>query len=176
MRLVPFLICTSLTVGLVVALDKPLGKAPALGKFLSPQTGFWQNAEPFDGIPNEDLSFASLKGNTEVFFDERLVPHVFAEHEEDLYFVQGYLHARYRLFQIDLQTRAAAGRASELAGPKAINFDKEQRRLGMVFAAENALREIEKDPLSRSIFDAYTAVLMPISINLRRLSYPSNIN
>jgi penicillin amidase len=157
MRLVPFLICVTLTVGLVVALDKPLGKAPALGKFLSPQTGFWQNAEPFDAIPGEELSFPSLKGNAEVFFDERLVPHVFADNEEDLYFVQGYLHARYRLFQIDLQTRAAAGRASELAGTKAINFDKEQRRLGMVFAAENALREIEKDPLSRSIFDAYTA-------------------
>lgn len=157
MRLMPFLICTTLTVGLVVALDKPLGKAPALGKFFSPQIGFWQNAEPYDAIPNEDLSFASLKGNTQVFFDDRLVPHVFAENEEDLYFVQGYLHARYRLFQIDLQTRAAAGRASELAGPKAINFDKEQRRLGMVFAAENALQEIEKDPLSRAIFDAYTA-------------------
>ncbi|HBB57291.1 MAG TPA: penicillin acylase family protein, partial [Chitinophagaceae bacterium] len=157
MRLVPFLISATITVGLVVVLDKPLGKVPPLGKFFSPQIGFWQNAEPFDAIPNENLSFSSLKGNTDVYFDDRLVPHVFAEYEQDLYFVQGYLHARYRLFQIDLQTRAAAGRASELAGPKAINFDKEQRRLGMVYAAENALREIEKDPLSRSIFDAYTA-------------------
>lgn len=91
------------------------------------------------------------------FFDDRLVPHVFAENEQDLYFVQGYLHARFRLFQIDLQTRAAAGRASELAGSKAINFDKEQRRLGMVYAAENALKEIEADTQFRSFFDAYTA-------------------
>ncbi|MFM7646340.1 MAG: penicillin acylase family protein [Sphingomonadales bacterium] len=157
MRLLPFVVCVTISVGLIVVLDKPLGKAPALGKFFSPQIGFWQNAETYNAIPNEDLSFASLKGNTQVFFDERLVPHVFAENEEDLYFVQGYLHARYRLFQIDLQTRAAAGRASELAGPKAINFDKEQRRLGMVYAAENALTEIEKDPLSRTVFDAYTA-------------------
>ena len=57
---------------------------------------------------------------------------------------------------MDLQTKAAAGRASEIAGPKAINFDKEQRRLGMVYAAENALTEIEKDPDSKKLYDAYT--------------------
>jgi penicillin amidase len=72
------------------------------------------------------------------------------------YFIQGYLHARFRLFQIDLQTKAAAGRASEIAGKKAIGYDKEQRRLGMVFAAENAMKEIEKDPASKALFDAYT--------------------
>lgn len=157
MRLVPFLLSATVTTALVVVLNKPFGRVPALGKFFSPHIGFWQNAEPFDAVPSASLQFPSLKGTTSVYFDERLVPHVFAQYDEDLYFVQGYLHAKFRLFQIDLQTRAAAGRASELAGPKAINFDKEQRRLGMVFAAENALREIEKDPLSRSLFDAYTS-------------------
>src|SRR5690606_37908433 len=77
--------------------------------------------------------------------------------DADLYFIQGYLHAKFRLFQMDLQTKAAEGRASEIAGPKAINYDKEQRRLGMKFAAENALKEMEKDPLSKELFDAYTS-------------------
>lgn len=107
-----------------------------MGKFLSPQQGFWQNAEPANKSFDADLKFPDLKGKAEVYFDDRLVPHVFAEKDEDLYFIQGYLHAKFRLFQIDLQTKAAAGRASEIAGPKAINFfDKEQRRLGMLFAA-----------------------------------------
>lgn len=157
MRIGPFLASATLAIALVVVLDRPLGKVPPLGKFLSPQYGFWQNAEPVDYDYGGALSLPGVKGTTSVYFDERLVPHVFAENEEDLYYTQGYLHARFRLFQIDLQTRAAAGRASELAGSKAINFDKEQRRLGMVFAAENALKEMEADPVSKSIFDAYTA-------------------
>ncbi len=156
MRIVPFAISTIVTAGLVFALNKQWGKIPPMGKFLSPQHGFWQNAEPADQSFNADLKFPGLKGNAEVYFDERLVPHVFAENDEDLYFIQGYLHAKFRLFQMDLQTKAAEGRASEIAGKKAINFDKAQRRLGMRFAAENAMKEVEKDPHSKSMFDAYT--------------------
>ncbi len=156
MRILPFAISAILTGGLVFALNKQWGSIPPMGKFLSPQQGFWQNAEPANKSFDADLKFPDLKGKAEVYFDDRLVPHVFAEKDEDLYFIQGYLHAKFRLFQIDLQTKAAAGRASEIAGPKAINFDKEQRRLGMLFAAENAMKEIEKDEQSKSLFTAYT--------------------
>lgn len=156
MRIVSSLISAAVTAGLVFALNKQWGSIPPLGKFVSPQHGFWQNAEPAGQSFDADLQFPGLKGKVDVYFDERLVPHVFAENDEDLYFVQGYLHAKFRLFQMDLQTKAAAGRASEIAGSKAIRFDREQRRLGMVYAAENAMKEVEKDPLSKALFDAYT--------------------
>jgi len=157
MRVVPFVLSTVITAGLVYFFNKPLGPLPAPpGKFFSPQHGFWQNAEGASASFDKELKFSGLKGKAEVYFDERLVPHVFAENDEDLYFIQGWLHARFRLFQMDLQTKAAAGRASEIAGKKAINYDKEQRRLGMVYAAENAVKEIEKDPVSKAMFDAYT--------------------
>jgi penicillin amidase len=157
MRIVPFAISAVITAALIFFLNRPLGPLPAPpGKFFSPQHGFWQNAEPANTSFDADLSFPDLKGKAEVYFDERLVPHVFAENDEDLYFIQGYLHAKFRLFQMDLQTKAAAGRASEIAGDKAINFDKEQRRLGMVYAAENAMKEMDKDPASRAMFVAYT--------------------
>ena len=156
MRILPFVISTVITAGLVFALNKKWGSVPPMGMFLSPQHGFWQNAEATDQDFTADLKFAELKGKTEVYIDERLVPHIFAENEEDLYFVQGYIHAKFRLFQMDLQTKAAEGRASEIAGAKAVNYDKEQRRLGMRFAAENALKEMQKDPVSWAIFSAYT--------------------
>lgn len=156
MRILPFAISTVVTAGLVFALNKQWGTVPPMGKFLSPQHGLWQNAEPANKSFDQELKFSGLKGKAEVYFDDRLVPHVFAENDEDLYFIQGYLHAKFRLFQIDLQTKAAAGRASEIAGAKAINYDKEQRRLGMVYAAENAMKEIEKDPASAALFTAYT--------------------
>ncbi|MGZ8540433.1 MAG: penicillin acylase family protein [Chitinophagaceae bacterium] len=156
MRIIPFVISTVVTAGLVFALNKKWGSVPPMGKFLSPQHGFWQNAEATDHDFSADLKFAGLKGKAEVHFDERLVPHIFAENDEDLYFVQGYIHAKFRLFQMDLQTKAAEGRASEIAGARAVNYDKEQRRLGMKFAAENALNEMQKDPVSWAIFSAYS--------------------
>lgn len=156
MRIVPFAISTIVTAGLVIALNTQIGKIPPMGKFLSPQHGFWQNAEAADCDYSADLKFPELKGKANVYFDERLIPHIFAENDEDLYFLQGYIHAKFRLFQMDLQTKAAEGRASEIAGSRAINYDKEQRRLGMRFAAENALKEMERDPVSHAMFSAYT--------------------
>ena len=48
MRIAPFLASAAATIALVIVLDRPIGKIPPLGKFLSPQYGFWQNAEPLN--------------------------------------------------------------------------------------------------------------------------------
>lgn len=159
MRTIPFIISFLLTIALIILLDNKWGAIPPLGKFLSPQQGFWQNAEPADLVLDEQFSMKGLKGKVNVYLDDRLVPHVFAEYDEDAYFVQGYLHAKYRLWQMELQTFAAAGRISEKMGnnPAFIKFDREQRRSGMVYGAEKALEEFEADPLSKSTCDAYTA-------------------
>src|SRR3954464_13418323 len=121
MRIIPFIISAIVTVGLIVILNIPLAvadtKTPPIGRFLSPQHGFWQNAEPANYDFNESLAFPYyLKQNATVYFDERLVPHIFAEKESDAYFIQGYLHARFRLWQMEFQTHAAAGRLSEIMG------------------------------------------------------------
>ena len=159
MRIIPFLISTIITLTLIIVLNKKWGAIPPLGKFLSPQQGFWQNAEPTDFDFNENLSFKNLKGKADVYIDDRLVPHIFAENDEDAFFVQGFIHAKFRLWQMEFQTMAAAGRISEILGsdPRFLRFDREQRRLGMVYGAENALREIEKDPLSKKAVSAYSA-------------------
>jgi penicillin amidase len=159
MRIIPFVISTVVTGALVFALNNKWGAIPPVGKLLSPQQGFWQNAEETDHDYNQQLDLDGLKGKVNVYFDERLVPHVFAQHDEDAYFVQGYLHAKFRLWQMEFQTLAAAGRISEKMGgdERFLQFDREQRRLGMVSGAENALREMEASPETKSAADAYTA-------------------
>ena len=157
MKIFPFLIFGIITAALVVILNSTLVLPAPLGKLLSPQNGLWQNAEPVNKDYSANLSFPQLKGKVNVYFDERLVPHVFAEQDNDAYFVQGYLHAKFRLWQMEFQTHAAAGRLSEIVGNKAIDFDRDKRRLGMVFAAENALKEVKKDPESLAECDNYTA-------------------
>ncbi len=158
MRIVPFVISTIITIALIFALNKRWDAIPALGKFLSPQTGFWQAAESNGEDLSEELAFAGLQGKVNVYLDERLVPHVFADNDGDAYFVQGYLHAKYRLWQMDFQSRAAAGRLSEVVNNDALlNYDRLQRRMGMVHAAKVMVTEMEKDPGTKQVLDAYTA-------------------
>lgn len=161
MRLVPFLISAVVTIGLVITLSIPFGSIPPLGSFLSPQEGFWQNAEPADLDYNTTLRLPQLKEKASVYFDDRLVPHVFAQNDEDLYLIQGYLHAKFRLWQMEFQTHAAAGRLSEVVGKGdenvIVSFDRNMRRLGMVYAANNSLQVMESDTTTKKVLDAYTA-------------------
>ena len=154
-----FILALSLLVNglLVYVLDTRTVLPLPLGSFLSVQEGVWQNAEATNKDFNADLKLDGLKGEVNVYFDERLVPHVFATEENDAYFVQGYLHAKFRLWQMEFQTHAAAGRISEIVGSKGLTFDRNQRRIGMVYAAENALAAMEKDPQTLSALNAYTA-------------------
>ena len=158
MRIVWFLISGVITTGLILVLNTTWVTPAPLGKLLNPQGGIWQNAEPVDNDFSADLKFPQLDGRVQVYFDERLVPHVFADNNDDAMFVEGYLHAKFRLWQMEFQTHAAAGRISELIGnrPGVLNFDRNMRRLGMVYAAEHSLAEMEKDPLTRSACDHYT--------------------
>lgn len=158
MRIVPFIVSAAITTGLIIVLNTTLVTKAPLGKLISPQHGIWQNAENTHANYSADLKFPELTGKVNVYLDERLVPHIFAEQENDAYFVQGYLHAKFRLWQMEFQTHAAAGRLSELlADPRVLELDREKRRLGMVYAAEASLAEMEKDPASKAMCDAYTA-------------------
>ncbi len=157
MRILPFVASALITSGLVVVLNSKLVLPAPLGALLSPQHGVWQNAEPASENFNASLSFPQLNGKVDVYLDDRLVPHIFAEQENDAYFVQGFLHAKFRLWQMELQTFAAGGRASEILGEKGLEHDREFRRLGMVYAAEIALQEVNKDPVIKAECDSYTA-------------------
>jgi len=157
MRILPLLFSAAFTIVLIIILNTKLVVPAPLGALLSPQHGLWQNAEPANKNFSEDLKFPQLKGKVSVYFDEKLIPHVFAAQENDVYFVQGYLHAKFRLFQMELQTNVAAGRAAEMVGEVALKHDREFRRLGMVYAAEKALKEMEQNDTTKSSCDAYTA-------------------
>lgn len=157
MKTVSLIVSGIVTILLILLFNTKMVLPVPLGQLLNPQKGLWQNAEPINKDFSDQLSFPQLQGKVKVYFDERLVPHVFADNNNDAYFVQGYLHAKFRLWQMEFQTRAAAGRLSEIIGPKALDYDRDKRRLGMVYAAENSLKAIENDPETLAECDNYTA-------------------
>ena len=96
---------------------------------------------------------AQLKRPVTVRRDERGIPYVEAETEEDLYFMQGYVTASDRLWQMELFRRTAAGELAEIFGRVVLEEDKRRRTLGYARIAEAALAEAS--PRSRAAADAY---------------------
>ncbi len=143
-------------IALTFCLNKKIGDIPPLGKFLNPFSGFWQNAESISSQKQDKLlRLPGVRENVHVSYDDLGIPHIFAKNDHDLYFVQGYITAKDRLWQMDFQTRYAAGRLAEVIGEKAIPLDKYQRRMGMAYGAEHMLQESFQDPISRNAIQAY---------------------
>ena len=61
-----------------------------------------------------------------------------------MYKAQGYLTAKHRLWQLEFQTHAAAGRLSEIFGEAALEYDRTERRRGMGYGAEQAIAFMEQ--------------------------------
>ncbi|MEO6831307.1 MAG: penicillin acylase family protein, partial [Chitinophagaceae bacterium] len=136
LRIIPLL----LTITIIWLLNHPIGALPAIGKIIDPINGAMAAAENVSEDFNKNLTLKGIEAPVEVWLEDRLVPHIRAQNAHDLYYTQGYIHAYFRLWQMDIQTRAAGGRVSEVAGAKAIEFDRGQRRKGMVFGAEKSLK------------------------------------
>ena len=93
------------TAGLIYSLNTRLplsAPVPPLGKFLDPIHGFWQNCYADDAQVSLDVT--GLSGPVEVIYDSAHIPHIYAGNEEDLFFAQGFVTARDRLWQMEFQT------------------------------------------------------------------------
>ena len=64
------------------------------------------------------------------------IPHIRAANVEDALYLEGYAMAQDRLWQMDGMRRTAAGELAEIAGPAALENDRQARRLRMRRIAE----------------------------------------
>jgi penicillin amidase len=98
------------------------------------------------------IVLAGLKSDVEVRYDSYGVPHIFAENDEDLFFAQGFITARERMFQMDMTRRAGRGELSVLFGEATINADKFLKTLGIYRTAR-----VEYATLPQKYKDIFTA-------------------
>ncbi len=172
MPIIRALLSLAATVALVWAVNRPFGNVPAFGPLLSPFVGFWQNAEMPLPTADREIDLEGTRQPVTVVYDDLGVPHVFAQNDYDIYFAQGYVTAKDRLWQMEFQTHAAAGRVSELVGERAIELDKFNRRLGMGYGAEVAEKAMNADPVSKEIVTAYCAGINAWISSLKPAQYP----
>ncbi|MEY3679015.1 MAG: hypothetical protein RI924_1156 [Bacteroidota bacterium] len=163
---------TLFAVLLTVTLNSKWGNIPPIGKFLDPFQGFWKNAESSNISTEVEFNTDGLREEVSVQFDNQRIPHIFANNNYDLYFTQGFITARDRLWQMDFQTRFASGRLAEVIGPKALEIDRYQRRMGMNFGAEKMVETMMADPEVAEMMKAYAAGINAYIKSLKPGDYP----
>lgn len=106
-------------------------------------------------LPGGDLSASipGLSAPVAVEIDRDGIPRIRAQTETDAAAALGFLHARERLFQMDLMRRATSGELSELFGADALGYDRLMRTLGLRVRAVADLSALPAD--TRALLDAY---------------------
>ena len=122
---------------------RSIGRLPPLGALLHPTEGVWAVAVQEDFPQDLTLALPGMRDTVRVLVDDRAVPHIYARHETDAFRALGYLHARHRLAQLELQVRGTDGTLTELIGGRAIELDRLNRRLGIPRAAEREVAALD---------------------------------
>jgi penicillin amidase len=107
-----------------------------------------------EALAQTPTPLSELNGSARVVRDAQGIPHIFATDEHDLFFLQGWVHAEDRLFQMDLFRRQASGTLAELLGPDALESDVQLRIIGLRRAAERSLPLLSEPVMDA--FEAYT--------------------
>ncbi|WGW13988.1 penicillin acylase family protein [Saxibacter everestensis] len=103
----------------------------------------------------DDVTVPGLAKDVTIKRDELGIPQIYAEHSDDLFYAQGFVHAQDRFFEMDYRRHVTAGRLSELVGenPDALAADKLIRTLGWRRVAEKELPLLDKS--TREYLQAY---------------------
>src|SRR3984957_2036683 len=145
---IPVLACAAL----LGVLAFGYGTVPALGPALDPGRGVWTSASGGELPHSQALSRPGLDHPVQVSFTSHGVPSVRAASQHDVYLALGYVHARFRLTQMDLERRLGEGRLAQLAGPGAVSSDQFELRLGLLRTARQEWAAMPRSsPVARDL-------------------------
>jgi len=120
-------------------------------------------SDPIAQLPvNQTIQAPGLAAQTDAVIDDLGVPHIYAPDIESAVYVQGYLVAASRFWEMDMFRRFGEGRLSEVLGRATINTDIEMRT---VFTTRDGRRLVDvlweyvqaTDPEVTRIAQAYAA-------------------
>ena len=93
----------------------------------------------------EPMKTPGLENPVKVIRDVDGIPHIIGNSEHDVVFVQGYLHAQDRFFQMDVSRRQGSGTLAELLGAPALASDVQLRTFGLRRAAVLSLAALSSE-------------------------------
>ena len=129
------------------------GPLPALGTAFNPATGAWTMAADAATVQSQTLTIPGLQQPVRVMFEKDGTAHVVAQTDADLFLAVGYVHARFRLFQMDLERRQGEGLLSQVVGKAALDSDRFELQLGLLRTAK--LEWSQADDTTKVALTAY---------------------
>lgn len=102
---------------------------------------------------SQQLGIKGLHQEVEVLRDSSGINHIFAQNEHDLFFTQGYMAAKDRLFQFEIWRRQATGTMAEIFGEKELDRDKGVRLFK--FRGEKKSELSHYHPRGEAIVDSF---------------------
>ena len=102
---------------------------------------------------NASAAIPGLSAPVDITIDQDGMPRIHAATEADAASAVGWLHARERMFQMELMRRAAGGTLAELVGRLALPNDRTMRVLGVRAHAEADF--VDLPPETRAVLEAY---------------------
>ncbi len=122
----------------------------------------YQIAPDYPEVDDADsYTLSGLTAPVRISYTNDGIPRIEAQHEADLFFAEGFLQARDRLFQLDFLRHMARGRLAELVGnvpmggKSALDLDRMNRFLGFEADARRIYEQL--DPAERANLDAFAA-------------------
>ena len=102
---------------------------------------------------NAELALPGLAAPVAITLDTRGIPHITAASEEDAWAALGFLHARDRMFQMEMMRRGARGQSAAVAGAAALRLDRFMRLLRLEERATADLAALDAE--TRAALEAY---------------------
>ncbi|GAB4291780.1 MAG: penicillin acylase family protein [Ignavibacteriaceae bacterium] len=101
-----------------------------------------------------ELSVTGIDNDIKIYFDSLAIPYIFASTETDAAFALGFLHARERIFTMDIIRRAGEGRLSEILGEETLPFDKMFRTIGISRFVNEQIKKV--NPVTLKMLQSYS--------------------
>jgi penicillin amidase len=122
------------------------GTIPALGPALDPGRGVWTADSSGEPVHSQTLTIPGLQHPVTVTFTKQYgIASIDASTDHDLFEALGYVHARFRLTEMDEERRLGEGRLAQLAGPSDLSSDEFELRLGLLRTAQTEWAQMPKD-------------------------------
>ena len=149
-----------------------LGRFVALLAVLAMLGGFFALALIYTSLPEarEELAIPSLSAPVTITLDQDGIPRIAAQSDRDAAVALGWLHARDRMFQMEMMRRGAEGRLAEIAGGNVLRLDRMTRTLGLAQRARDDLEHLS--PETRDLLNAYAEGVNALLAVRGRLAAP----
>ena len=142
------------------------GTVPPLGAVLDAGRGAWTSAAGGQPATSQTLRLPGLQHPVSVIYTAQGIASVRASTDHDAFLALGYVHASFRLAEMDEERRLGEGRLAQLAGPSELSSDEFELRLGLVRTAQ---REWAQTPRSGPAGQALLAYAQGVNDDIARV-------